>query len=403
MNRLKYLLFLILIVGFGSIFENFYSRFVQIIELLVIVLLLINKKTVKFKGSYREYLFIIYLCVLLSMVFTGSSITDYTSLLLRPIFAILILAVFDYKYDNIKFYFKKVLWAIAWLAAVNWFLVSFFPGLFRIAISSSGFQINTIFYVFNYLSTAYTERFGIGFYRNQGIFWEPGVLEIMMNILVYIELFEYREKIKKIFLPAIIIISTSSTSGYILFAALLGLRYYEQLKIGKGFKKKFSTILAAVFIIGSFTPLLINEIAFKTSTGVDSANMRQYDMLMGLAIIKDNPIFGIGPNKNRYIAETNKYQIIVGENVTYDTRASSNVFTTLFASFGIPFALLFIFSLYRQNIFTKKKFFFIIIFVGLMSEPVVFVDLYFLWIMSGTYKPKNSQMLEGKVGGIIIK
>lgn len=390
MKGLKYLLFLILIVGFGSVFENFYSRFVQIIELLVIVLLLINKKTTIFKGSYKEYLFIIYLCVLISIVFTSSSITDYASLLLRPIFSLLILVAFDYKYDEIKFYFKKVLWLIAWLAAVNWFLVSFFPDLFRVSTSSSGFQINTILYLFNYLSTAYTERFGIGFYRNQGIFWEPGVLEIMMNYLVYIELFEYKKKIKKIFLPAIIIISTASTSGYILFVVLLGLRYYEQLKTGNMFKKKITTILTAFIIIGAFTPLLINEIAFKTTTGVDSANMRQYDMLMGLAIVKDNPIIGIGPGKDRYMAETNKYQIFVGENVTYDTRASSNVFTTLFASYGIPFALLFIISLYRQNIFTKKKIFFIIIFIGLMSEPVVFVDLYFLWIMSGTYRTRNA-------------
>lgn len=390
MSKLKLLLIFILILGFGSVFENFYPRLVQIIELFFILLLLSGKR-VQLKGNSAAYLVVIYFCVFVSAIATGTSILDYTSLILRPIFAILILSSFNFNYEEIKFCFRKVLRFIAWLAVINWILVLFAPGLFGVAVSHTGFTVNTIGLVFNYIETGYTERLGLGFYRNQGIFWEPGVLEIMMNYLIYLELFEYKKNIKSIIVPVLVLLSTASTSGYILFAILLGIRYLKQLKNSTGFKKKLTTILAAIFIVGIFTPFVYTEVTYKMTTGVGSANLRQYDMLMGLAIAKEHPLFGIGPNTDRFIQEAKHVSIFVGEddNVNYGARASSNLFTTLFASYGIPLALLLIYSLYRQNIFRNRRVFFIIIFIGLMSEPVMFTDLYFVWIMSGAFTPKE--------------
>lgn len=381
----KFLLIFSLLLGFGSVIDNFFPIPLLLFEYFMIV---ISLKQFKLKGDSTQYIIICVLCIVISALFTSTSLTRYGSFLIRPIVAVAILSVFRYEYDEIKFYFYKNLRFIAWLSLINFILVTIASSLFVTKTSDSGYSVQTIGYVFNYIVT--TERLGIEFTRNQGLFWEPGVLEILMNTLVFLELFEYNSKIKKAILPSVIVLTTASTSGYVLLFTLFIIYYLQRLHTANGLKKRIVIVFSSIVVLLAFYPLVKEEVNYKFTTGVGSANKRQFDMLMGTKIALENPVFGIGPNKEKYMKISNKYNVIVGENVTYDARANTNLFVSLFCYYGIPMALLFLFALYKQQIFRNRKVYYLIILVGLFSEPVAFVDLYFVWIMSGAYKPAHS-------------
>ena len=381
MNIQKFLLIFSLLLGFGSVIDNFFPIPLLLFEYFLII---ISLKQFGLRGYSAKYIVIFVVCIIISALMTSTSLTRYGSFFIRPIIAVAILSVFSYKYDEIKHYFYKNLRLIAWLSLVNFILVTIASPLFITQTSDSGYTVHTIGYVFNYIVT--TERLGIEFTRNQGLFWEPGVLEILMNTLVFIELFEYKSKIKKTILPAIIVLTTASTSGYVLLFILFILYYLQRLHTANGLKKRFVIVSSSIIILLSLFPLVKEEVNYKFTTGVGSANKRQFDMIMGTKIAIDNPIFGIGPNKETYMGLSNSYNVYVGDDVTYDARANTNLFVSLFCYYGIPMALLFLIALYKQQIFINRKIYYLIIVVGLFSEPIAFVDLYFVWIMSGAYK-----------------
>lgn len=377
---------LTLVLGFGSVIDNFYPTALFAVELLTIFLC-IRKHGCKLNSKIESYIFIFAFCSVISAVATGTPLLRYASFFIRPIVAVAIINAFKFDLSQIKYYFYKVLRLVAWLAIINFVLALFLAPLFSIMTSSSGYKVHTLGLIFNYIVS--TERFGIEFIRNQGLFWEPGVLQIFMNTLVFIELFEYKNKIKKAILPIVVILTTASTTGYILLSFLLIFWYIKRLTNGGGLKKILVSLFSASIVFAILAPLVIEEVVYKSTTGVGSANKRQFDMIMGFKVAIDNPVFGIGPQVEKYMSIENKYDVSVGENVTYEARRNSNIFTMLFAYYGFPMAILFLYSLYKQNIFKTNKIYFIILIIGLFSEPVVFVDLYFVWIMSGAIQTRS--------------
>ena len=57
-------------------------------------------------------------------------------------------------------------------------------------ISNNRYDCYTLFNFFFYLKNTHSfSVLGIEFVRNQGIFWEPGVLQIFLNLLLFINAF----------------------------------------------------------------------------------------------------------------------------------------------------------------------------------------------------------------------
>lgn len=397
MSIQKFLLIFSLLLGFGSVIDIFYPIPLLLFEYFLIA---ISLKQFMLKGSSTKYIVVCVFCIIISALMTSTSLTRYGSFFFRPIIAVAILSVFCYNYGELKFYFYKNLRFIAWLSLVNFILVTIASPLFITKTSDSGYTVHTIGYVFNYIVT--TERLGIEFTRNQSLFWEPGVLQIFMNTLVFIELFEYKSKFKKTILPAIIVLTTASTTGYVLLFILFVIYYLHRLHVANDLKKRIAIVSSSIIILLVIFPFVREEVNYKFTTGVGSANKRQFDMIMGTRIAIDNPIFGIGPNKEKYMEISKQYNVYVGDNVTYDPRANTNLFVSIFTYYGIPMALLFLYALYKQQIFGYRKIYFLIVVVGLLSEPVAFVDLYFVWIMSGAYKSVHTSDSPAKTKNLQI-
>lgn len=379
---MRLLLLFVLILGFGSTFELFYTTFVELLTLFVLAINLVRYK-IGFNPRHLYIIVIIWFFVILSAIFTGSSIVEYNSLTIRPFFVLLMLSLYNKDKFIFKMEFYKVLKLVAWLALVNIILITFMPSLFSIKTHLGGYTVNTIGYVFNYIVK--TERFGITFARNQGLFWEPGVLQILMNIMIFIGLFELKKKVKDLWLPIIVLITTASTSGYILFAIQLLFWYKEFMKDSKHI---ILALIYGVLVIGSFYPLLKSELEYKTTTGIGSTNKRTYDTLTGITVALNNPIWGIGPSKDKYMEEIKSISVVFGDEILSYNRPNSNAFVSLFYKYGFLFALIYLYFLYNQSIFKNKLLFFLIIVVGLNSEPIAVVYLQIIFLLSSLYFKK---------------
>ena len=369
--------FLVFFVGFGSVLEQFWS---YVYEAFAIVVFFFPYLRSPYKGINRKYLKIvgvIWLCVFISSIMTDSSPLSYINFLIKPVITLLLITSFNNDWNIIKKYIEKALNFIAILAIINYFLVLTVPGLFSVQVAPTQYQVSTIGYIFNYF--AFAERFGLSIPRNQGLYWEPGVLVILMNILIFIRLIENKKSIRDVLIPIIVVVTTFSTSGYIVLALIFG---YWGVKRTNDSRRKLKTIIGCAIVIAAFTPLLIDEVKYKTTEGVSSTHKRQYDFVMGMVVATHYPIFGIGPSKEAYMGETNKYSVDIEGSAWSVERGNTNVFSRLFYAYGFPMAILFLFGLYRQSLFKNRLIFFLLIVFALFSEPLLLVYWYFLLLLS---------------------
>lgn len=308
--------------------------------------------------------------------------------------SVLILSSFE-STKEVANYFIKACRIVMWLAFINFILTSLLPNLFvKTVANDSSYEVFTILYIFNDLGVPY-QIAGINFFRNQGVFWEPGVLQVIMNILVYYYLFEEKKTLKHILLPIFILLTTASTTGLFLFAFLFTLKSIKEFDI----KKFFIFVLVGI----SFVPILMNDIEYKfKGKGQQSSELRTYDALMGLYIISKYPFTGIGIDNDKYKKETGlSFVEVNGKNLTIE-RGNTNSIILLCLYFGIPLAIIILYRVYHQRLFEKKWLFFIILIVCLMSEPLITRMFFYLLLMS-SIKIKSSKLENNLSNSLIAK
>jgi hypothetical protein len=302
--------------------------------------------------------------------------------MLRIIEVILVISAFRNDYRDIKTHLIKALELVATLAFMNYILIMFVPNIFvKIIRKENNYTVETFLYLFNMLPNVYYNISGVEiFRRNQGIYWEPGVMQAPMNILIYYLLIECKYKINRAKLPIFIVISTFSTTGYILLALILFLKFRVLFFSRRALLKK----IAVIMVILIFLPFLIGEIKHKFyGSAKESSIIRMYDYFVTLKIIQDNFLLGVGINYDNYVDKRTNVSIKIGDtSYTYGERGSTNSITTIFVYFGFPLGALIIFALYKQNIFSGQLAFFILIFFILFTEPIGLSQLTCLFLLS---------------------
>jgi len=274
------------------------------------------------------------------------------------------------------------------LSIINFIIINLFDGLF-VNISNNKINVHTLYYLFNYISKTNVEYFDI--YRNQGMFWEPGVLQVFLNILVYLSLYIYKEKYIFI-LATLTVLSTFSTIGIFILTVLI-LNFYLR-KQKSSFLKKMSivlTILIPIIII-----LYINIMEKFYGSGIHSSGLRYLDFVFGLEVISKHPLLGIG-------FDPLKYKVLVNNSILNFTdlsssivldRGNTNSFISIAIFFGIPVFLFTIYGLYFQKIFIQNKnLLFLIISLTLISEPVILTNFFLLLIISSLVNEKRLKTL----------
>lgn len=253
---------------------------------------------------------------------------------------------------------------------------------------------DSFYYLFFYDAEKYNfSLFGIEFVRNQGWFWEPGILQIFLNILLFLEGFVVKKNKWTIFLLIITIITTYSTTGILIMLILLILIFWSDIRRNP---------LVIIFAIGLLLPLFYvaeTNIENKTTGERSSSFQKRYlDLVQPFAIASDYPITGVGLDRDFFQKFRSRFQMeddfgkIIQtstglERIAQSTdKGSSNSLTYLIAAMGFPTAFFLFYCLLKQNLFTKRKeIFMIIIIISLFSEPLLLRPFFLILVVSGMF------------------
>jgi hypothetical protein len=307
----------------------------------------------------------------------------------------------SYFLDRIHFILKIVLYH-----ALLSFLCYFFLKGYLIKLYGgwgNEYVADSFYYLFFYDAEKYNfSLFGVEFVRNQGWFWEPGILQIFLNILLFIEGFVVKRNKWTIFLIIIAIITTYSTTGILIMLLLLILIFWSDIR---------KNPLVIIFAISLLLPLFYvagTNIENKTTGERSSSFQKRYlDLVQPFAIASDYPITGVGLDRDffqklrsRFQMEDNFGKIIQSstglERVAQSTeKGSSNSFTYLMAAMGFPASIFLFYCLLKQNLFTKRKgIFMTIILISLFSEPLLLRPFFLILIISGMMSIFNKYTIQ---------
>jgi hypothetical protein len=390
-----FLLFFLLVLTTGSVVHLVYGQFLSPIFFFLLLLLAINTKPINKNLLTKALTLQLLLTVVLFLNFLfvpfKNDLWFYFKIILRVLSVNLFLVLMINNNYNIIYLLYKALVLIAWLAIANMFLS---PILIPISDSlvTNGLQISSFVYLFNYPFDHNINLLGISYFRNQSIFWEPGILQIYMNVLFIISAYIVKSKLYR-WISIFIIFSTFSTTGLILLFFQL-LMFYKNI-----LKKNMLIILVVLFVIFPVLSYFIydNILNKVYGVGVASADLRFFDFLSAIDFLKKYPITGIGLDMRVYVNEqfriTNKIMQDFTFNVynTIGTRGSSNSTIFLFVGLGIPIASFYFYKLYNQTIIQKEKLLvFIIIVIANMSEPLITGNFFILFFLSSFYNKSIS-------------
>lgn len=206
------------------------------------------------------------------------------------------------------------------------------------------------------------------FLRNQGPFWEPGVYQAYLNIALIFLLFsevKRKQKIIDITILCITVISTISTTGYIVLGIIL---------IAKLFSVEHTTIRSKLLISVGFIVivlitlnnetinfLLFDKMNFSSENSISNVT-RLYSIIQNGKGIIQNPIFGIGPQA---------YATLFEESTSIWGAVSTGVNTTtslsVWALYGVLYFIIFNLGLFFfSKSFGESKVVVILIFIAIL-------------------------------------
>lgn len=276
---------------------------------------------------------------------------------------------------NIVYYLaiiSLIFYALSQIDFLENFLYSFASKAFPLRVDFNNYSTPTLLiYTFNpifHMGTA-------PILRNAGFAWEAGAFAIFLNIALFLNLARNNLTItnifsdKKSFVYIITIISTFSTTGYLVLCFIL---FIISLK-KKGFGKYFLVILMLIIFLFSFFNLefMGNKIIYQLGTAETSHN-RFGSFLLDWQDIKKSPILGW----------SRKPEVLFGNEAYTQYAHRPNGITNLIRTYGflyfVPFIILLYTSFKKYFIFSKNKnyrllsfFILIIILMSAFSELIL--------------------------------
>ena len=274
---------------------------------------------------------------------------------------------------------------------LNFILFFFIKGNLSI-ISSTYHECETFLNLFFYT----TERgiitlFGLEFCRNQGLFWEPGVLQVFLNIFFFLNAFIFKKNRFMLVLTAVAIVTTYSTTGIALLLLQSLVYIFKEMKNNK--------LLVLIFLFFTIPVIMIFSLNIEEKVQGEkeaSFQKRLFDLTQPFFIAAEYPLTGIGLDLNQfqkmreefYFSSANldalQDQIGVESKTAGTDKGSSNSIMFLFATMGFPTTIIFLFMFFNQQIIIDNKWLFmIIILISVMSEPLLLRPFFFIFIASG--------------------
>lgn len=374
-NKVNYIaIFLIIYSSASFVCKNITGETVNAIIALIAIgmLAIVNRKLViEKKVFYTSMVLITLSCV--SSLIAGDTIKQIA----YPAISMLIAAILISNYD-VKSFCKIFTDIIAFL---SFFSICIFigyylaPGIIKAApvvINKAG-------------SIAYNWFFCVvspdRFFRNNGIFWEPGAFQTFINIAILFEIFsEEKNKKKKIITLYIALILTFSTTGFIagIINLIIMILHESRFELTKKLKAILALLTIAIltYFILPLLPDTIGGVAFgfkkitmflsgtSTNNNVTSASVRYDSIYYPLKYFFMHPIFGGANNGMDAIKQEMLHEMVTCTPANY------------FAMYGLFYGLIAFYGMYRSmGKYAKTRLLnilaFLMLLVSLFSEQYV--------------------------------
>lgn len=368
------LMFILMGVSGNKAFEVIFGPllyFIVVIFELAFYNKSIERKAFTKVASWSALLMVIFIGQLITLKTIGYlACGNYIFKIACAIFAVYILK------DKFAYTYFNTITTLSVIALFIWILNNigiFIPTLLRITDQTESIIVYT------QMTKAYS-RLYFSIVRNCGMFWEPGAYAgyILVAFFLYINRLEYiwLHYRRKCLILIAALISTFSTTGYIIFVILVFFFMNNRIKNKIGFY-----IVSAIVLAGSL--YLFNNLSFmgeKIQSEYETAiAMDQFDVnfsrfgafLFDLQYIQMHPFFGNGLlNETRF-----SQHIAFADNLN----AFGNGFSGEIAYFGIPFMLIYLISVYRNPSLKQKWRLLILIVLLLQGEYFMNYPMYFIF------------------------
>ena len=277
--------------------------------------------------------------------------------------------------------FIKILEPLAILSLVCMGILLIAPGLLEPISIISGSIKGTLFHVFGFANeTVYM--------RNCGIFWEPGVYQIYLNLAIMLLIFnqikDVEHRNRKIIIFSIALLTTQSSMGLLCMAITL----FAASIINEASQNKSAMRVVAIFLLIVLVIIEVNYsiVGYKLLQGEGSFSSRIEDLRISTSITRVYPLFGTG-----LFRDFSSIWTWHRENLTanfWGGLANSNGLGASFFKMGVPFTLIHMSFLFRNYYMLCDKnlilaiLFFINTILFFVNEPIVFVPF---WIAMASW------------------
>lgn len=200
----------------------------------------------------RDLLVIVLLFVLNILITTLYHGDEFKQFMIYAIYIVIALIVSQIIRADFNVIYVKLFYFLSVFSLVMLGIYLVFPAIIRLLPTISN----------EYGRTAYTALFStistfgnVAFPRNQGVFWEPGAYQTFVNIAVAIVLFSTtfeKKRTKYLIVYGITILTTFSTTGYIVFCGLILVYCLNKIFFSKSENKILKYIVILMLLVIAF-------------------------------------------------------------------------------------------------------------------------------------------------------
>ena len=368
--------------------HQLFPRVPMLAGLILLSLMLANPL-----GLLRRQLALAWLALLGAfavIVLGGTAALDWRDTLIRGsnfVGALFLLNIYlDRPADTFADDLFALLKPMAWQAILTVLLAIVVPGAFAtIALGAESGEptiYNSILLIFTYQDV--TDASSL-LKRASGFFFEAGVFQFYLNLLLALALFRYRKA--GVAVAALLgVMATQSTTGFLIASFLL---------VAAGLKEVARSRPAAVLAIVVAAPVVFAPMLYLTVRNVQekttgdlrgSAWSREYDTRTGINVALAHPLIGIGLDHGRYREESGQlgYRETELDADAVIGRATTNGLVLMLYSLGFPLAVLLFFGLARQRL-VAGSFVAVVAAVSLATEAIPYTPLFLALILSGLF------------------
>lgn len=367
--------------------ENSYFIVQVIYFLLVVKLLFVAVNTETKRNMY--FLIAMFYIIFLTMFLCQDFILGYGIQMISFLTGFMI--VRRVPFGKFTSAFNKVLFYVALLSLILFTLFLVYPHLMSYLpkqLNANDLDYINIFFYIHYLDM----------FRNTGVFREPGLYMIYLNMGLIFELFLTKKpNVKYIIVFVFAILTTLSTAGYIVLALIIIPYVFKSKSVKAIFAVTALSTVVIAFMINNYELFEQTLTKFSSEGGASSKEVsRVSSIIIPLYMFADSPFLGVGLTEFVDLYTSTSKEIF--HQIEFTTAHSTNTILNAMVTYGLIYASIIMFGIYKfakliSNYWYVVLFIFVILLMLLSNEDIRYSLLFSAMLFYGLCMKKGSNIM----------